>query len=41
MVSIVQRYIIYNQIIDVDGDEWLLQTVAEALDEADASAVRS
>ena len=33
-----QRVVLFDG-LDVDGDEWLLHTVAEALDEAEASAL--
>ena len=33
-----QRVVLFDGLV-VDGDEWLLQTVAEALDEAEASAL--
>ena len=37
-VASAQRVVLFDG-LDVDGDEWLLQTVAEALDEAEASAL--
>eukprot|EP00964_Phaeocystis_antarctica_P057609 scaffold34109_cov73-Phaeocystis_antarctica.AAC.5 len=37
-VATAQRVVLFDG-LDVDGDEWLLQTVAEALDEASSSAL--
>ena len=37
-VASAQRVVLFDG-LDVDGDEWLLHTVAEALDEAEASAL--
>ena len=38
VLATTQRIVLFDG-LDVDGDEWLLQTVAEALDEAEASAL--